>query len=86
MSALEQTQDTQKEVWRPPAKLEELFSKNQSKWAGVNSSTAGARTQKDLPVGDAKFQFYAISTPNSQKPAILLEELGIDYDAHRKKE
>ena len=36
-----------------------------------------------LPVGNAPFQFYSLATPNGQKPAILLEELGIDYDAHK---
>ena len=36
-----------------------------------------------LPVGDTPFQFYSLATPNGQKPAILLEELGIEYDAHK---
>ena len=35
-----------------------------------------------LPVGKAAVQLYSLSTPNGQKVGILLEELGIDYDAH----
>jgi hypothetical protein len=38
-----------------------------------------------LPEGEAPFQYYSIATPNGQKPAILLEELGIEYDAHKVK-
>jgi GSH-dependent disulfide-bond oxidoreductase len=44
--------------------------------------TAGSRVEANLPRGDARFQLYSLATPNGQKPAILLEELGIDYDAH----
>jgi hypothetical protein len=36
-----------------------------------------------LPEGETPFQFYSLATPHGQKPAILLEELGIDYDAHK---
>ena len=36
-----------------------------------------------LPEGDKPFQFYSLATPNGQKPAILLEELDIEYDAHK---
>lgn len=32
--------------------------------------------------GPAPFQLYSLATPNGWKVAILLEELGIDYDAH----
>jgi hypothetical protein len=32
--------------------------------------------------GSADFQFYSLATPNGQKVGVLLEELGIDYDAH----
>ncbi len=32
--------------------------------------------------GKAPFQLYSLGTPNGFKCSILLEELGIDYDAH----
>ena len=51
-------------------------------WSAINSPTAGAREQKDLPVGDAPIQLYSLATPNGIKVHILLEELGVDYDAH----
>jgi hypothetical protein len=48
----------------------------------INAATSGSRTVAELPTGKAKFQYYSLATPNGMKPAILLEELGIDYDAH----
>lgn len=72
--------------WQPPAKIEELFAKSAgNKWASINSPTAGARTTKDVPVGTAPLQLYSLATPNGQKVSVLLEELGVDYDAHGKK-
>jgi len=69
--------------WPPPAKVEELFPVlSGNRFSSINAPTAGARTQQDLPVGPAPFQLYSTTTPNGHKPAILLEELGIDYDAH----
>jgi len=71
------------EEWKPPAKIEELFKATEgNNFSSINAPTAGARTQKELPVGKSSFQFYSLATPNGQKPGILLEELGIDYDAH----
>uniref|UniRef100_A0A6B2LER2 Glutathione S-transferase n=1 Tax=Arcella intermedia TaxID=1963864 RepID=A0A6B2LER2_9EUKA len=35
-----------------------------------------------MPQGKASFQLYSLGTPNGIKAAIILEELGIDYDAH----
>jgi GSH-dependent disulfide-bond oxidoreductase len=70
--------------WTPPEKIEALYAAADGNvWASVNAPTAGARTERELPRGSAPFQYYSIATPNGQKPAILLEELGIDYDAHR---
>jgi len=70
--------------WIPPVKIESLYaSTNGNKFSSINAPTAGARIEKELPRGNALFQYYSIATPNGQKPAILLEELGIDYDAHR---
>lgn len=68
--------------WTPPNRVEDLYAATAgNKFAGLNAPTAGARTQKALSVGDAPFQLYSLATPNGMKPAIMLEELGIDYDA-----
>ena len=48
---------------------------------GMNSPTAGERSDKELPRGDHHLQLYSLGTPNGQKVTILLEELGIEYDA-----
>lgn len=72
------------EAWVPPPRVEDLFAATGgNKFAGINRPTAGARTEEELPTGDANFQFYSLGTPNGQKPAILLEELGIEYDAFK---
>ena len=60
---------------------------NGGAFASVNRPTAGAQTQRDLPVGKHPFQVYSLGTPNGQKVTILLEELlaaGVaeaEYDA-----
>jgi len=74
---------TETPVWKPPAKIEELFaSTGGNQFAAINAPTAGPRVEQDLPVGSAPFQLYSLATPNGQKVGIILEELGIDYDAH----
>lgn len=61
---------------------------NGGKFAGINRPTAGARTQKTLPVGENQFQLYSLGTPNGVKVTIMFEELlelGIkeaEYDAY----
>ena len=56
-------------------------------WGKINRPTAGARYQKDLPVGKHPLQLYSLATPNGVKVTILLEELlalghsGAEYDA-----
>jgi hypothetical protein len=51
--------------WQPPLKIEELFAATSgSKFASINSPTAGARVEKDLPVGSAPVQLYSLATPN----------------------
>ena len=71
------------EKWTPPSKIEEIFEKTAGNaFAAINSPTSGARVTQDLPRGKASFQYYSLGTPNGQKPGIMLEELGIDYDAH----
>lgn len=59
-----------------------------NQWANINRPEAGARFDKDLPVGEHPFQLYSLGTPNGQKVTILFEELlaaGVseaEYDAH----
>eukprot|EP01123_Difflugia_compressa_P010130 TRINITY_DN361_c0_g1_i1.p1 TRINITY_DN361_c0_g1~~TRINITY_DN361_c0_g1_i1.p1 ORF type:complete len:312 (+),score=57.52 TRINITY_DN361_c0_g1_i1:86-937(+) len=69
--------------WAPPESIQVLYKATaNNKFSSINSPTAGARTEKPLPSGNAPFQLYSLATPNGHKPAILLEELGLDYDAH----
>ena len=53
------------------------------KWGGINRPTAGKRFDKELPKGDHDLQLYSLGTPTGHKVTILLEELGIDYDAYK---
>eukprot|EP01061_Rhynchopus_euleeides_P044767 TRINITY_DN787_c0_g1_i8.p1 TRINITY_DN787_c0_g1~~TRINITY_DN787_c0_g1_i8.p1 ORF type:complete len:280 (+),score=130.54 TRINITY_DN787_c0_g1_i8:55-894(+) len=62
------------EVWEAPASSGGAF-------AGINRPTAGARTEEALPKGEHPLQLYSLGTPNGQKVTILLEELGVEYDA-----
>jgi GST-like protein len=72
-----------KPIFTPPVKIEELYASSVGgTFASINSPTAGARFEKELPKGSAPFQLYSLATPNGQKVGILLEELGIEYDAH----
>ena len=48
---------------------------------GMNKPTAGARSEKELQRGEHALQLYSLGTPNGQKVTILLEELGVEYDA-----
>ncbi|MFL0356166.1 glutathione-dependent disulfide-bond oxidoreductase [Erythrobacter sp. GH1-10] len=58
------------------------------RFANINRPTAGARTEKSLPVGDNPFQLYSLATPNGVKVTIMLEELlerghsDAEYDAY----
>lgn len=61
-------------VWSPPESTGGTFG-------AVNQPTSGARFERKLPKGDHPLQLYSLGTPNGQKVTILLEELGIDYDA-----
>lgn len=84
MSAANEATADSAQVWTPPDKIEDLYAvAGGNAFAAINAPTAGARTQVELPRGPSSFQYYSISTPNGQKPAILLEELGIPYEAHR---
>lgn len=58
-------------------------------FASINAPTAGAREEKELPVGEHPFQLYSLGTPNGVKVSIMFEELlaaghsGAEYDAWR---
>ncbi|GAA4041243.1 glutathione-dependent disulfide-bond oxidoreductase [Parerythrobacter jejuensis] len=61
-------------------------TENGGRFASINRPTAGAREQKDLPVGEHPYQLYSLATPNGVKANIILEELieaghDLDYDA-----
>ena len=69
---------TPPEVW--------TYAENGGKFAGINRPTAGAREERDLPVGEHPFQLYSLATPNGVKASIMLEELleaghSAEYDA-----
>lgn len=61
------------EVWEDPV-MDGAFG-------SINRSTAGARTEEELPRGEHPLQLYSLATPNGQKATIMLEELGVEYDA-----
>jgi GST-like protein len=68
--------------WSPPATIDELFAKTSgNKFSSINKPTSGAQVTQDVPHGKADLQLYSLATPNGQKVSILLEELGVDYDA-----
>eukprot|EP01059_Diplonema_ambulator_P001227 TRINITY_DN1097_c0_g1_i1.p1 TRINITY_DN1097_c0_g1~~TRINITY_DN1097_c0_g1_i1.p1 ORF type:complete len:282 (+),score=98.46 TRINITY_DN1097_c0_g1_i1:46-891(+) len=70
-------------VWTPPAKIEDLYARaNGGVFGSMNRPTAGARSEVPAPEGNADIQLYSLATPNGWKVGILLEELGVDYDAH----
>jgi GSH-dependent disulfide-bond oxidoreductase len=75
----EQTQ----RVWTPPPTIESLYAATDgNQFSSINRPTAGARTVTPLPDGKESLQLYSLATPNGQKVGILLEELGVPYDAH----
>ena len=50
-------------------------TENGGRFAGINRPTAGARDEKELPVGEHDFQLYSLATPNGVKATIMFEEL-----------
>lgn len=58
---------SEKPTWTPPAKIEDLIAKvTAGRPPSMNSATAGARTERDLPVGSAALQLYSLGTPNGK--------------------
>ena len=70
---------TPPKVWTP--------AESGGKFSGINRPTAGAREDRELPVGEHPFQLYSLGTPNGQKVTIMFEELleagfsDAEYDA-----
>ncbi|KAJ3274086.1 hypothetical protein HDV01_003579 [Terramyces sp. JEL0728] len=60
-------------VWKTP--------ESHGAFGGMNKPTAGARSEAELPRGEHPIQLYSLGTPNGIKVTVLLEELGIPYDA-----
>jgi GST-like protein len=58
-----------------PPKVWSHDSENGGKFASINRPTAGAREERELPVGAHPLQLYSLATPNGVKAAIMLEEL-----------
>ena len=62
-------------------------TENGGKFSSINRPTAGAREDRDLPVGEHPFQLYSLATPNGVKANIIFEELlaaghsDAEYDA-----
>ena len=61
-------------------------TENGGRFAAINRPTAGAREERDLPVGEHPLQLYSLATPNGVKATIMLEELleaghDAEYDA-----
>ncbi len=70
-----------------PPKIWTWAKDNGGTWSSINRPTAGARFEKELPVGRHPLQLYSLATPNGIKVTVLLEELlaaghtGAEYDA-----
>ncbi|MEM9881272.1 MAG: glutathione-dependent disulfide-bond oxidoreductase [Pseudomonadota bacterium] len=70
-----------------PPKVWQWDTENGGQFANINRPTAGAREDKELPVGQHPLQLHSLATPNGQKVTIMLEELlelghsGAEYDA-----
>ena len=66
--------ETEPKVWNPPAKIDEIFVHLKgNNFAAVNSATSGARSQRDLPVGNAKVNL------ESQNPVVFIFQLAEEF-------
>ena len=70
-----------------PPKVWVWDKENGGVFGGINRPTAGARFEKELPIGKHPLQLHSMGTPNGIKVTIMLEELleaGVieaEYDA-----
>jgi GST-like protein len=70
-----------------PPKVWSADTVSGGRFASINRPTAGAREERELPVGEHPFQLYSLATPNGVKATVMLEELleaghtGAEYDA-----
>jgi GSH-dependent disulfide-bond oxidoreductase len=70
-----------------PPKIWSADTVSGGRFASINRPTAGAREERELPVGEHPFQLYSLATPNGVKVTIMLEELlaaghsAAEYDA-----
>ena len=70
-----------------PPKVWVWANQSSGRFTGINRPTAGARFEKELPVGKHPFQLYSVATPNGVKVTVMFEELlaaghkGAEYDA-----
>jgi GST-like protein len=70
-----------------PPKVWTWEKPNGGEFASINRPTAGAREERELPIGKHPLQLYSMGTPNGVKVTIMLEELleaghsGAEYDA-----
>ena len=73
--------------YEPPKVWQADQSETGGRFAKINRPTAGARYDKELPVGKHPHQLYSLATPNGVKVTVMFEELlerGIEeaeYDA-----
>jgi len=72
-------------TWQAPGTLDELYARATAgnPWGNVNADKAGPRTPGEVTSTRAEVDLYALGTPNGQKVAIFLEELAVEYAAHR---
>ena len=74
------------DVYTPP-KVWTWKPGNGGAFAKINRPTAGAQTEKELPIGKHPLQLYSLGTPNGVKVTVMLEELlaaghsSAEYDA-----
>ena len=70
-----------------PPKVWTHDAENGGRFASINRPTAGAREERELPVGEHPFQLHSLATPNGVKVTVMFEELleaghaGAEYDA-----
>ena len=75
--------ETEPTEWVPPDRIETIYEKSSGNmFSAINRPSAGPRNDDPVPSGSSALQLYSLATPNGQKAGIILEELGLEYDAH----